>query len=66
MRTTLILTTLLMSAMLTAACERDGRAENAGEKIDEMAEDVGDAAEDLCEDVKDAANAEDPDCGDDR
>jgi predicted small secreted protein len=64
MRTTLILTTFLMTAMLTAACEREGPAESTGKKIDEMAEDVADAAEELCEDVKDAANADDPDCDD--
>lgn len=62
MRTKLILTTLLLSALLTTACERDGPAETTGEKIDEVAEDVADAAEELCEDVKDAANADDPDC----
>jgi hypothetical protein len=62
MRTTLILATLLMTAQLTTACERDGPAERTGEKINEVAKDVADAAEEVCEGVKDAANAEDPDC----
>lgn len=62
MRTTMIFVTLAMTAMLAVACEREGPAERAGEKIDETVEDVANAAEDACEDAKDAAGAEDDEC----
>ncbi len=40
----------------------DNKAENAGEKVDEMMQDAGNAVEDACEDVKEGMKAEDPDC----
>ena len=62
MRKSMILSTLLLSALLTAACEKQGPAERLGEKIDDTTTDVGNAVEDACENLKDAANAEDTDC----
>jgi hypothetical protein len=62
MRKSILLLTLLLSAFLTVACERQGPAERVGEQIDEAAEDFGNAVEDACEDAKEAANAEDTDC----
>lgn len=62
MRTTMIFVILLLTAMLTAGCERQGPAERAGEEIDETVEDVANAAEDACEDAKEAAGAEDDEC----
>jgi hypothetical protein len=62
MRKSILLLTLLLSAFLTVACERQGPAERVGEQIDEAAEDVGNAVEDACEDAKEAATAEDTDC----
>lgn len=59
-RTTLML--LILTSLITVACERQGPAERAGEKIDEAAEDVANAAEDACEDAKEAAGADDTDC----
>ncbi|WP_372943777.1 hypothetical protein [Shewanella sp.] len=44
-----------------SACS-DNKAENAGEKVDEMIQDAGNAVEDACEDVKEGMKAEDPDC----
>ncbi|WP_434927712.1 hypothetical protein [Shewanella sp. HL-SH2] len=43
------------------ACS-DNKAENAGEKVDEMMTDAGNAVEDACEDVKEGLKAEDPNC----
>ncbi|UCX06446.1 hypothetical protein [Shewanella glacialimarina] len=43
------------------ACS-DNKAENTGEKVDEMMQDAGNAVEDACEDVKEGLKAEDPDC----
>jgi len=44
-----------------AACT-DDKAENAGEKVDEMVQDAGNAIEDACEEVKEGVKAEDTDC----
>jgi len=59
-----LLTMASLMVFLTAglsACS-DDKAENAGEKIDEMIQDSGNAVEDACEDVKDSMKAEDTDC----
>lgn len=60
---------LILISMLAAACEPEGPAERAGEKIDEAYEEVREAGEDLgnevedaCEELKDEAGAEDKDC----
>ncbi|RVU29952.1 hypothetical protein [Neptunomonas marina] len=50
-----------ITALSLAACN-DGKAERAGEKIDEAVQDAGNAVEDACEEVKEKANAEDTDC----
>lgn len=63
MKTLLMMMTLVFSSMMLMACD-DGRAENAGEKIDKAmedagenisnaAEDAGNAIEDACENVTD-------------
>lgn len=62
MRKLTFILTLMVSAWLVTACEQQGPAERAGEKIDEATEDIGNAVEDACEDIKDAANADDTDC----
>mgnify|MGYP000392106422 FL=1 len=51
---------VLLTAGLSACS--DNKAENAGEKVDEMIQDAGNAVEDVCEDVKEGMKAEDPDC----
>jgi len=59
-----LLTMASLVVFLTAglsACS-DDKAENAGEKIDEMIQDSGNAVEDACEDLKDGMKAEDTDC----
>jgi hypothetical protein len=43
------------------ACS-DNKAENAGEKVDELLQDTGNAVEDVCEDVKEGIEAKNPDC----
>ncbi len=45
-----------------AACDNQGPAERAGERIDEFATDAGNAVEDKCEEIKEGAGAEDTDC----
>ncbi|NNE60458.1 MAG: hypothetical protein HKN35_06175 [Woeseia sp.] len=69
MRTTLKLSSLLLTGLLLVACEQDGPAERAGEAIDDAADEIGDAGddfgdaiEDACEEVKDGVDAEDQDC----
>lgn len=44
---------ILLFALLTSACEQQGPAERAGEKIDETVEKVGDSAEDAVDKVGD-------------
>ncbi len=59
-----LLTMASLMVFLTAglsACS-DNKAENTGEKVDEMMQDAGNAVEDACEDVKEGMKAEDPDC----
>jgi predicted small secreted protein len=56
-----ILTILLASMTLLTGCG-DDKAEEAGEKIDEMVTDAGNAVEDACEDVKEGVKAENTDC----
>ncbi|MGX9462059.1 hypothetical protein ACWXWU_12595 [Shewanella sp. A14] len=59
-----LLTMASLMVLFTAglsACS-DNKAENAGEKVDEMIQDAGNAVEDACEDVKEGMKAEDPDC----
>jgi len=59
-----LLTMASLMVFLTAglsACS-DDKAENAGEKIDEMIQDSGNAVEDACEDLKEGMKAEDTDC----
>ncbi|WP_350432042.1 hypothetical protein ABIS04_18790 [Shewanella sp. H8] len=51
---------VLLTAGLSACS--DNKAENAGEKVDEMIQDAGNAVEDACEDVKEGMKAEDSDC----
>ena len=62
MRLSFTIFVLILTALISVACERQGPAERAGEKIDDAATDIGNAVEDACEDVKDAANADDTDC----
>lgn len=64
-----VLMLLILLSALLIGCEREGPAERAGKKLDEVAEDVrdsgediGNAIEDACEDVKKEAGAEDKDC----
>ena len=52
---------MVLLTMGLGACS-DNKAENAGEKVDEMLQDAGNAVEDACEDVKEGIKAEDPDC----
>ncbi|WP_299078405.1 hypothetical protein [uncultured Paraglaciecola sp.] len=58
------LSTLLIAlfAVVGLSACGDDKAEDAGEKIDEVATDVGNAIEDACEDVKEGMKAEDKDC----
>ncbi|QYK01389.1 hypothetical protein [Shewanella psychrotolerans] len=51
---------LLLSTGLMACS--DNKAENAGEKVDELLQDTGNAVEDVCEDVKESVEAKNPDC----
>lgn len=44
---------MLLVAMLSAACERKGPFEEAGENLDDATEEVADAVEDACEDLTD-------------
>lgn len=56
---------LVLMSMLTVGmlgCEKDGAAENAGEKLDEAATDIGNKIEDNCEEAKEAAGANDTRC----
>lgn len=69
MRTTLNIAALLLAGLLLAACEKDGPAERAGERIDEAAdelqdggEDLADAVEDACEEFKEGVDAKDRNC----
>ncbi len=57
MKRTLIHAMLLaVLALGLAACEKEGPAERAGEKIDEAVESAGDAIEDAGDKIKDATN----------
>jgi hypothetical protein len=56
-------------AVLLSACDREGPAEKAGERIDEVTEDIREGGEDLgneiedaCEELKEDMGAEDKDC----
>lgn len=60
-RTTQMLAVLCVCGWL-AACDTEGPAERAGERVDETATDVGNAIEDKCEEAKEQAGAEDTDC----
>ena len=60
---------MLLAAALMTACEEEGTAERAGEKLDSAAQelrdaskDMGNKVEDACEDLKAKAGAEDTDC----
>jgi hypothetical protein len=55
-----ILMTALTAGML--GCEKDGPAENAGEKIDQTTTDVGNKIEDKCEEAKKSMGADDTRC----
>lgn len=52
---------MLLLSMGLMACS-DNKAENAGEKVDELLQDTGNAVEDVCEDVKEGIEAKNPDC----
>jgi predicted small secreted protein len=58
---------MLLLSIGLMACS-DNKAENAGEKVDEVMQDAGNAVEDACEDVKESvddkypAEVKDPDC----
>ena len=59
------LSIMLVAATFTlglSACDTDGPAEDAGEKMDNAATDTGNAIEDACENVKEGAGADDTDC----
>lgn len=56
-----ILSILLTSMALLSGCG-DDKAENAGEKLDQVVTDTGNAIEDACEEVKEGVKAEDTDC----
>lgn len=62
MRKSILFLAIVLMTFMIVACERQGPAERAGEKIDEAATDVANAAEDACEDAKEAAGADDTDC----
>jgi hypothetical protein len=56
---------MLCAALLSVGvvgCEREGPAEQAGEKLDNAARDAGNAVEDKCEQTKEAAGAADTRC----
>lgn len=55
---------ILMSALTVGmfGCEKDGPAENAGEKIDQATTDVGNKIEDKCEEAKESMGADDTRC----
>ena len=58
MRKSRLITMLILGAVLgtgLAACEQDGPAERAGEKVDEAARDVRDGAERAGEKIENAA-----------
>jgi len=44
------------SALTVSACETDGPAERAGEKVDNAVDDAGDAVKDAGDKVKDAVD----------
>ena len=54
MRTTAILAGLLLTG-LAACTDRDGTAENIGERIDDAAEEAGDRIENAADEVREAA-----------
>ena len=62
MRIYVSLLTLMLAAMISTACERQGPFEEAGEKLDDTVEDVRNSVEDTCEDIKEGLDAEDTDC----
>lgn len=62
MRIYMSVLSLLLAAMITTACERQGPMEEAGEKLDDATEEIGDSIEDACEETKEALGAEDDDC----
>lgn len=51
----------LLLALGLTACS-DNKAEDAGEKIDEVMTDTGNAIEDACEEVKEGVKAKDTKC----
>ena len=51
----------LFLALGLSACS-DNKAEDAGEKIDEVMTDTGNAIEDACEEVKEGVKADDTNC----
>lgn len=51
----------LLLALGLTACS-DNKAEDAGEKIDEVMTDTGNAIEDVCEEVKEGVKAKDTKC----
>ena len=62
MRIYISLLTLILAAMISTACERQGPFEEAGENLDEAVEDVQNSVEDACEDAKENLDADDTDC----
>lgn len=56
---------LALVSMLTVGmlgCEKDGPAENAGEKLDEATTNIGNKIEDNCEEAKESMGADDTRC----
>lgn len=52
----LLLISLFAALFSLAACEKDGPAERAGEKIDNAVDGTGDALEDAGDDIEDAVD----------
>ncbi len=69
MKNITIIPLAVLLAILLSACDRQGPAEKAGERIDEVTEDIreggedfGNEIEDACEELKEDMGAEDEDC----
>lgn len=55
MRTTPMISILMLCAVFAVGCEQDSAVEDAAEAVEETADEVQDSAEDFGDDVEDAA-----------
>jgi hypothetical protein len=53
---TQFLIVMLLAGLSLAACEKDGPAENLGERVDDALDDASDRAEDVRDELEDAAD----------